>query len=106
MSSFANIISAVEWMNILEPAGAVFLPSAGTRYSYFSYETGYYVPYYSNTSRLSQYGIGFTDGNYWTATQGIGMNVASTLFMWDYCPMMVDTIGRSTGQSVRLVTPE
>ena len=106
MSSFANIISAMEWIDVLEPAGAVFLPSAGARYSYFSYDTGYYIPYYSNTSRLSEYGIGFTDGNYWTATQGIGMNVASAMLMWDYCPMMVDTMGRSTGQSVRLVTSE
>lgn len=102
-SSFANIISAMEWINVLEPAGAVFLPSAGTRLSYFSYETGYYIPCYSNTSIYSGHGMGFIEGNYWTATQGIGMGVASTLIIWDYLPLFNSEAGRSSGQSVRLV---
>lgn len=105
---FANIISAMEWVDILEPAGAVFLPAAGARLSGYSYADGYYHSYYENyaTFVFLDYGRANSMGSYWTVTQGIGMNCASALGIWDYYMGMSIEEGRSTGYSVRLVIQE
>ena len=106
-SYLSNKILASEWIDILEPAGAVFLPSAGERLSAYSYESGMYVKYYSNSPCLTAADLDECCGNYWTSTQGIGMNVASALIVMNFFnPYINGEQDRSFGRSVRLVTLE
>ena len=107
-SPLANVISAMDWIDILEPMGAVFLPAAGARFSSYSYADGYYHTYYFNSSTFEflDFGRINSEGIYWTSTQGIGMNCASALGVTEYYIGLGDSEGRSYGNSVRLVTPE
>ncbi len=106
-SYLSNKITATEWIEVLEPAGAVFLPAAGERFSSYSYESGMYLKYYSNSPCSVATDLVDCIGNYWTASQGIGMNTASALIIQNYSnPRISIEAGRSYGKSVRLVTVE
>ena len=45
----SNIITAVDWTNLFEANGAVFLPVAGYRYGTSVYSSGYYGYYWSSS---------------------------------------------------------
>lgn len=101
----ANKISGGDWLDILEPAGAVFLPAAGDRYQT---DSGANTVYYWNDDVYSSYCF----GHYWTTTQGIGVDYATALFFYGseegmYTPTMInDQITRCEGNSVRLISVE
>lgn len=101
----ANKISGGDWLDILEPAGAVFLPAAGDRYQTDSAAN---TVYYWNDDVYS----GYCFGHYWTTTQGIGVDYATGLFFYGseegiYTPTMInDQITRCEGNSVRLISVE
>ena len=94
----ANIITGASWLDVLEPAGAVFLPAAGLRSQY----SGYSSVYYSNDGA----------GCYWTVTQGTGVDYASAMFFYGneggsyYQYFISNLFYRCDGISVRLVSDE
>ena len=100
-----NKISGGDWLDVLEPAGAVFLPAAGDRYQAVSGES---LVYYWNDDLSSSYCF----GHYWTTTQGVGVDYASAMFFYGseegmYTPYMLnDQIARCEGNSVRLISVE
>ena len=99
-----NKISGGEWLDVLEPAGAVFLPAAGERYQVM----GENVVSYWNDDLYSS----GCYGQYWTSTQGEGVDHASIMFFSGsaegmYYPDMITPIAlRCTGNSVRLISEE
>ena len=101
----ANKITAGDWMDVLEPAGAVFLPAAGDRYQTASGES---TVYYWN----DDYYTSGCFGHYWTTTQGVGVDYATGLFFYGseegiYTPYMInDQLTRCEGNSVRLISVE
>ena len=88
-----NVISDVDWETILEPAGAVFLPAAGSRYGqtpsgYSTLSNQYARAYYWSSNVASNFGammLTFTKGT---------LNCNTELTNYRY-----------QGQSVRLVCP-
>lgn len=98
-----NVISASDWMEVLEPAGAVFLPAGGERYQFplddgIIYDHSVIVP-----SILSP-------ASYWTTTQG-GVNIANALCIYAYeLPLIAGCVNaeapRCNGCSVRLISDE
>lgn len=103
----SNIISATDWINVMEPAGAVFLPAAGERCSSYSYELGVYLNYYANDPGYPMVNIESSGyGQYWTSSQGLGVNVASCIYISNYFYNLNEETGRSGGCSVRLITDE
>ena len=106
-SYLSNKISAREWLDLLEPEGAVLLPSVGGRFSAYSYELGLYLTYYSYSPCLTAEELNDCYGEYWTSTQGLGVNTASALIVTNFvAPGINIEQGRSSGKSVRLVTVE
>ena len=101
----ANKITARDWLDVLEPAGAVFLPAAGDRYQSVSGES---PVYYWNDDLYTSYCF----GHYWTSTHGTGVDYASDLFFYGceegmYTPYMInDVTARCNGNSVRLISVE
>ena len=101
----ANKISGGDWLDILEPAGAVFLPAAGDRYQT---DSGSTQVFYWNDDVYS----GYCFGHYWTTTQGVGVDFASALFFYGSdegiytTEMFNDQIARCEGNSVRLISVE
>ena len=100
----ANRITASEWLEVLEPAGAVFLPAAGGRLQYSPEDVTYENTILDENS---------ADGSYWTTTQS-GVNIAHALMILSY-----DVMGptfmegciymealRCRGRSVRLISDE
>ena len=72
-----NTISAIEWLEILEPAGAVFLPASGGRFQYTGYDGIHYdwfddERYIDCAMAVPQYYYtpGFVCGSYWTSQSG------------------------------------
>ena len=100
-----NKISGGDWLDVLEPAGAVFLPAAGDRYQAVNGES---KVYYWNDDLYS----GYSFGHYWTTTHGVGVDYASQMFFYGseegmYNPYLLNDMGsRSTGNSVRLISVE
>ena len=96
-----NRISGHEWVEVLEPAGAVFLPAAGERYQL----TGYDGIWYDN-SVSSMFMMG---GTYWTTTQ-TGVNIAHALkvlpYPTSYHECLNSEASRCNGCSVRLISDE
>ena len=100
-----NIITGNVWVDVLEPAGAVFLPAAGERYQVATsdeiwYTNGVSSPYYIN-------------GCYWTTTQsGVciahGLAVVCYELMGPYFVAGCIKIeaSRCDGISVRLISEE
>ena len=100
-----NVITGNEWLDVLEPAGAVFLPAAGERYQY---PTSNEIWYDNGVS--SPYTI---LGYYWTTTQNgvciaYGLVVANFELMGLYhMAGCIDTeTSRRLGHSVRLISEE
>ena len=101
-----NKITAGEWLDMLEPAGAVFLPTAGSR----SQDPGETYIRYSNIASDSGY------GKYWTssACDGVdfGVDWARDILLDGYDGIVYDSeyiMGfnhRCIGNSVRLVSDE
>lgn len=79
----SNVVGEMVWQNTFEPAGAVFLPAAGSR---------------NGTSVLS---VG-SNGYYWSASYGNGYN-AYRVYFYDSGLNPQSYNGRYYGQSVRLV---
>ena len=100
-----NVITGNEWLEVLEPAGAVFLPAAGERYQY---PTSNEIWYDNGVS--SPYTI---MGYYWTTTQS-GVCIAHGLVIACYELMGMYTMAgcidvetsRRLGHSVRLISEE
>lgn len=116
-----NIITGGEWLDVLEPAGAVFMPAGGERYQFTSYNGIWYDWYdlsgwfesfgmyydWHNYPSLSSFYIG---GSYWTASQS-GVSIAEALVVLGYeVPYTAGFINpakyRCNGCSVRLVSDE
>ena len=101
----ANKISAGDWLDVLEPAGAVFLPAAGDRYQAVSGES---PVYYWNDDLYT----GYCFGHYWTTTQGVGVDYATDVFFYGseegmFNPYLInDMTARCNGNSVRLISVE
>ena len=99
----ANVITAGEWLDLLEPAGAVFLPAAGWRFQ----SSGESWIWYDNMESTSIY----ISGSYWTSTQGSGVDHASDLYFEGsdgitYYEYFIANPYRTHGNSVRLVSDE
>jgi len=98
----SNRILASEWLDVLEPAGAVFLPAAESRLEVTGYE-GIWYDYSVSYSMTSC-------GYYWTSTQGIGVDCGSGLLFYGYSsfhgPFVLEDLNRCRGYSVRLVSDE
>ena len=87
----SNSISSEVWIDVLEPVGAVFLPSAGRLYSYWG-----------NGSDLTYSPGGFDNyGWYWSSSVGTD-NSAYMLYIL-HTGMQIKDEGRSFAYSVRLV---
>ena len=101
----ANTISGAEWLDMLEPAGAVFLPAAGCRGQLSGVNTPYF-DYYESSSFDCM-------GVYWTSTQGIGVDIATDFgfsggngTIYFYYIVNDQTKSRCCGESVRLISDE
>ena len=87
----SNSISSEVWIDILEPVGAVFLPSAGYLYSYWG-----------NGSGLTYSNGGFDNyGWYWSSS--VGTNNSAYMLYILHTGMQIKDEGRSFAYSVRLV---
>jgi hypothetical protein len=104
---YENKITCGEWLDVLEPAGAVFLPAAGRRLQWMG-ETNIT---YSFKESMSSY----IEGNYWTssACDGIYYGVDHAKECWfsgtdgvTYFPYFDLPSYRCYGFSVRLVSDE
>ena len=126
-SYFENKITAGEWLDVLEPAGAVFLPAGGERYQFPWYD-GIWYDLYGHYGAFSLGGIQYwyehwydqtitsscTSGSYWTASQFLGDEVAGVdnafsleIFSVDnYAIVGVVSPARCVGRSVRLISDE
>ena len=62
---YENKITCGEWLDMLEPAGAVFLPAAGRRFQWVG-ETSITYSYQESSSY-------YIEGNYWTSSSCAGM---------------------------------
>ena len=124
---FANIISAGEWLDMLEPAGAVFLPAGGERYQFAWYD-GLWYDWYGHWSAFATGGMEYwydhwndqslssssISGTYWTVSQfldgypvgvsnAVALNIVS---QGNYAYEYITDREREIGCSVRLVSDE
>ena len=101
---FVNKITCGEWLDVLEPAGAVFLPAAGRRYQEVG-ETQILLGY----QETSTY---YCDGNYWTSSSCDGKVDCAKVIWFSgtdgayYYPYFEYEVWRCYGFSVRLVSDE
>ena len=115
----------MEWIELLEPAGAVFLPSGGERF-HFTGSDGIYFDWYDNEYNidhgawmwLSQlnYSPFYISGSYWTSSQyfggypvGVSNAVALKIITYvneRYTAGFFATALRCKGYAVRLVSDE
>ena len=100
----ANRITGGEWLDMLEPAGAVFLPAAGLRYQEVG-ETEILIDGYQESSPFS------CEGNYWTSTACDGVDFGvdhAKLFFFNgnWYPFFEGATFRCYGFSVRLISDE
>lgn len=111
-----NKITSREWLEVLEPAGAAFLPASGGRFQYTGYEEIWF-DWYNNEDAYSSDQWAFSpyyiSGSYWTTTQS-GVNIAHALvLLGDEAIGPSYMIGciksearRCNGRSVRLISDE
>ena len=103
-----NIITGGEWLDVLEPAGAVFMPAAGYTLAEFK-PSGMTELYYSGNSESFSDECG---GKYWTVTSAVeSVNYASAFVFWgsngfSYSPIFIVESLRCCGLSVRLISDE
>jgi hypothetical protein len=101
---YVNKITCGEWLDMLEPAGAVFLPAAGRRYQEVG-ETQILLGY----QETSTY---YCDGNYWTSSSCDGKVDCAKVIWFSgtdgayYYPYFEYEVWRCYGFSVRLVSDE
>ena len=104
---YENKITCGEWLDMLEPAGAVFLPAAGRRFQWMG-ETSITYSYQESSSN-------YIEGCYWTssACDGIdfGVDWAKQCYFGGtggavYYPYFDYPSYRCYGFSVRLVSDE
>ena len=104
---YENKITCGEWLDVLEPAGAVFLPAAGRRLQWMG-ETSITYSYKETSSY-------YIEGNYWTssACDGIDYGVDHAKECWFggtegavYYPYFNHPSYRCYGFSVRLISDE
>ena len=118
-----NTISGWEWLEVLEPAGAVFMPTGGSRYQFTAYD-GSYFDWFNNEVWIdcgmfgnTQYAPFYISGSYWTSSQFYGDNAAGVdnayalkIVAWDMDPLyiagFISVSHRCKGYSVRLVSDE
>ena len=107
----SNMIAGREWLEVLEPAGAVFLPAGGARFQLSWYE-GIYFDWNNNEDFLPgpwEFSPNQIGGSYWTTTQR-GVSIANALVVFSYGSMGAFTIKtearRCNGRSVRLISDE
>ena len=118
----ANVITGGEWLDVLDPAGAVFLPACGERIQFTTYDGIWYDWYdnsrsfelggmwydWHNDPSLSSFYIG---GSYWTATQS-GVSIAEALTILGYeeylyiAGFIIPDKYRCYGCAVRLISDE
>ena len=101
---YENKITCGEWLDVLEPAGAVFLPAAGRRFQWMG-ETSITYSYQESMSSYSE-------GNYWTSSACEDM-VDGAKNIWFcgtdgalYYPYFEYRSYRCYGFSVRLISDE
>ena len=98
-----NQILGKEWLEILEPAGAVFLPAGGERYQLTDYDGIWYDNVETNSYLVN--------GAYWTSTQS-GVSIAYALRVLSYYVgkfiggCIDEEMFRCNGGSVRLISDE
>ena len=105
-----NEITGREWLEVLEPAGAVFLPAAGDRFQYSAYN-GLFFDWFGNelfytlSDPGNPYEPSFVSGTYWTVSTDNGTS-AYAMFVrtWGEAEWLVGSMDRCVGCSVRLVT--
>jgi hypothetical protein len=112
-----NTITGREWLDVLEPAGAVFMPAAGARFQFTGYD-GLYFDWFNNEDAIdagmwltaSHYEPFYICGSYWTSSQfldgypvGVSNAVALKFFTDD-----TNTMGRlrCKGYAVRLISDD
>lgn len=112
-----NTITGKEWLEELEPAGAVFMPAAGARFQFTAYD-GVYFDWFNNEDAIdagmwltaSHYEPFYICGSYWTSSQfldgypvGVSNAVALKFFTDD-----TNTMGRlrCKGYAVRLISDD
>ena len=118
-----NIIPGGKWLDVLEPAGAVFLPAGGLRYQFGDYNGSWY-DWYDRLSSLLTVGVSlqnwyvwynteestplYISGSYWTSTQcGVSNAFAMRIGYHDsYLEGFIEPADRCMGCSVRLVSDE
>lgn len=84
----SNMVSAAEWNNVMEPAGAVFLPAAGSRYA----------------TTISAYSGDYAKGFYWASTHD--ENYGAMILNFTRGALLVSLSQyRYMGLSVRVVYP-
>ena len=82
----SNTISGTDWNNVLEPAGAVFLPAAGSRYS----------------TTISAYDGEYAKGFYWASTHDVDYGAKLLNFTRGTLSLTLSQY-RYVGSSVRVV---
>ena len=108
-----NNISGKDWLEVLEPAGAVFLPAGGDRFQYTAYD-GIFYDWFGNQVAFSLSFPGnpfvpyFISGEYWTTSQGFGVGSASALRISCFGDpdWFIESTDRCVGCSVRLISDE
>ena len=115
-----NTIAGREWLDVLEPAGAVFMPAAGARFQFTGYD-GLYFDWFNNEGAIDcglwqaslHYDPFFVCGSYWTSSQfldgypvGVNNAVALKIVTYDVDPLYISGFIRCKGYSVRLVSDE
>lgn len=119
-----NTITGREWLEVLEPAGAVFMPAAGARFQFTGYD-GVYFDWFNNEESIDaglwqiglHYDPFFVCGSYWTSSQfldgypvGVSNAVALKIVTYDMDPLYISGFIvakiRCKGYSVRLVSDE
>ena len=91
-----NVISGADWVDVLEPAGAVFLPACGNRYEFSRYD-GVWFDWFNNEKAIdyaffseSNFSPFYISGSYWTATHGESMSYAMVMKVVGYYSYFYD----------------
>jgi hypothetical protein len=118
-----NTITGLEWIELLEPAGAVFLPAGGERYQYTG-SNGVYFDWFDNEGAIDHggwmwmnnlnYSPFYISGSYWTSSQyfggypvGVSNAVALKIVAYEaYVEGFFTSALRCKGYAVRLVSDE
>ena len=123
-----NTITGREWLEVLNPAGAVFLPTGGIRYQFTDYDGAFfdwfdvlfYLPQYLYVmwniwyENNQAYASIYNSGAYWTSSQFLGDEAAGVNYAYAmkfvhdsmYTGYCAEVTGRANGCSVRLISDE